>query len=67
MEVPEYYREFNTCVQRHILVETRGDVRVNAVLKVGALAETINSVEAPVVVVFNLNRKDGCLWKGDGV
>ncbi len=44
---------FNICVQQDILVETRGDVTVNAVLRVGAVAETINVVEAPVAVEFN--------------
>jgi len=58
---------YTLTVELHILVETRGDVMVNAVLQVGAVVETINVVEAPVAVEFNLNRKDGGLWKGDRV
>jgi hypothetical protein len=54
-------------VQKNILVETRGDVTVNAVLRTGAVAETINVVEAPAAVEFHLNREDGGLWKEDGV
>jgi hypothetical protein len=44
---------FSTFVQQNILVETRGDVTVNAALKIGAVAETVNVTEAPVAVQFN--------------
>src|SRR5437867_7778467 len=44
---------FSTFVQQNILVQTRGDVTVNVVLKVGAVAETVNVTEAPVAVQFN--------------
>jgi hypothetical protein len=44
---------FSTFVQQSILVQTRGDVTVNVVLKVGAVAETVNVTEAPVAVQFN--------------
>jgi len=44
---------FATFVQENILAETRADITVNAVLKVGAVAETVNVTEAPVSVSFN--------------
>jgi len=49
---------FNTFVQQNILVETRGDVTVNAALRVGAVAETINVREAPVAVQFNTSTME---------
>ena len=44
---------FAKFVQENILVQTRGDVTVNASLKVGTVAETVNVTEAPVSVSFN--------------
>ncbi len=44
---------FGRFVQENILVQTRGDVTVNAVLKVGSVAETVTVQEAPVSVKFN--------------
>jgi len=44
---------FNRFVQENVLVENRGDVTVNAVLRVGSLAETVTVSESPVAVKFN--------------
>jgi hypothetical protein len=44
---------FNRHVQQNVLVENRGDVTVNAVMQIGALAETITVEESPVTVKFN--------------
>ncbi len=44
---------FNRFVQEKILVENRGDVTVNAVLQLGAVAETVVVSDSPVAVKFN--------------
>jgi hypothetical protein len=44
---------FRSFVQQNILVQTRADVTVNAVLEVGAIAETVTVEESPVAVSFN--------------
>ena len=44
---------FQSFVQQNILVQTRGDVSVNAALRIGALAETVTVSETPVAVKFN--------------
>lgn len=44
---------FNAFLQRNILVQTRGDVTVNAAMEIGAITEVITVEEAPVAVAFN--------------
>lgn len=44
---------FRSFVQQNILVQTRGDVTVNAALQIGAVAETVTVAETPVAVKFN--------------
>ncbi len=44
---------FRKFVQRNILVQTRGDVTVDAALELGAVTETVDVVAAPVTVRFN--------------
>jgi hypothetical protein len=49
---------FSKFVQENILVQTRGDVTVDAVLKTGSVQESITVTEAPVAVQFNSSSKD---------
>jgi len=49
---------FSKFVQQNILVQTRGDVTVNATLTPGAVQESITVTEAPVSVQFNSSNKD---------
>jgi hypothetical protein len=44
---------FRRFVQRNILVQSRGDVTVNAALDVGSAAESVTVEAAPVAVQFN--------------
>ncbi len=44
---------FRSYVQENILVQTRGDITVNARLEVGGVTETVRVTEAPVAVQFN--------------
>ncbi len=44
---------FRTFEQRNILMQTRGDISVNPVMELGAVAETITVEETPVAVSFN--------------
>lgn len=44
---------FRSFVQQNVLVQTRGDVTVNASLQIGTLAETVTVAETPVAVKFN--------------
>lgn len=44
---------FRSYVQENILVQTRGDITVNAKLEVGGVTETVRVTEAPVAVQFN--------------
>ncbi|MEX2262318.1 MAG: carboxypeptidase regulatory-like domain-containing protein [Bryobacteraceae bacterium] len=44
---------FRSFIQENILVQTRGDVTVNARLEVGAVTETVKVTESPVAVQFN--------------
>lgn len=44
---------FRRFVQRNVLVQSRGDVTVNARLELGAVGETITVEAAPVAVSFN--------------
>ncbi len=49
---------FNRFVQENIVVQTRGDVTVNATLKPGAVQESITVDETPAAVEFNSANKD---------
>ena len=49
---------FSRYVQERIVVETRGDITVNATLKPGALQETITVNETPNAVEFNSANRD---------
>lgn len=49
---------FSKFVQENILVQTRGDVTVDAVLKTGSVQESITVSEAPAMVQFNSSSKD---------
>ena len=49
---------FSKFVQENILVQTRGDVTVNALLKTGSVQESVTVSEAPVSVQFNSSSKD---------
>jgi hypothetical protein len=44
---------FSRFLQENILVENRGDITVNAILRLGGLAETVTVLESPVAVKFN--------------
>src|SRR5579872_5274175 len=49
---------FNKFIHENIVVQTRGDVTVNATLTPGALQESITVAEAPVAVQFNSTNQD---------
>jgi hypothetical protein len=49
---------FSNFVQENILVQTRGDVTVNAVLRPGAVQQSLTVSETPVAVEFNSSNKD---------
>jgi hypothetical protein len=49
---------FSKHIQENITVQMRGDVTVNAMLRPGAVQESITVVEAPVEVQFNTSNKD---------
>ncbi len=49
---------FNRFIQENIVVQTRGDITVNAMLKPGAVQESITVNEAPAAVEFNSANKD---------
>ena len=49
---------FSKFIQENILVQTRGDVTVNAMLKAGSVQDSITVTEAPVSVQFNSSSKD---------
>lgn len=49
---------FNKFIQENITVQMRGDVTVNALMKPGAVQESITVTEAPVAVQFNSANKD---------
>ena len=44
---------FSRFIQENILVENRGDITVNATLRLGGVAETVSVTETPVAVKFN--------------
>jgi len=49
---------FNKFVQQNVVVQTRGDVTVNATLNPGAVQESITVNATPVAVQFNSSNKD---------
>ncbi|MGH8245708.1 MAG: carboxypeptidase-like regulatory domain-containing protein, partial [Gammaproteobacteria bacterium] len=49
---------FRKFVQQNILVQTRSDVTVDAVLQLGTVAETVNVTASPVAVRFNTTTMD---------
>src|ERR1700730_7916364 len=49
---------FSKFVQENIVVQTRGDVTVNATVKPGALQESITVAETPSAVQFNSSNQD---------
>jgi len=49
---------FSKFIQENIVMEMRGDITVNAVLKPGAVQETITVAESPVDVQFNSTNQD---------
>ncbi|MFN7998748.1 MAG: carboxypeptidase-like regulatory domain-containing protein [Bryobacteraceae bacterium] len=49
---------FSKVIQENIVVQTRGDITVNATLKPGAVQESITVNEAPAAVEFNSANKD---------
>src|ERR1700687_5970009 len=49
---------FGKFIQEKILVQTRGDVTVNATLTPGALQQSITVTEAPTTVEFNSSNRD---------
>jgi Carboxypeptidase regulatory-like domain len=49
---------FNRYIQENIVVQTRGDVTVNAILKPGAVQESITVNETPAAVDFNSASRD---------
>ena len=49
---------FNKFIQENILVQSGGDVTVNAGLKVGNVQSNVTVTEAPVAVEFNSSNKD---------
>jgi hypothetical protein len=49
---------FTTVVQRNVIVQARGDVTVDIMMRVAALNETITVEASPVAVQFNTSGKD---------
>lgn len=49
---------FNKFAQENILVQSGGDVTVNASLKIGSVQSTLTVTETPVAVEFNSSNKD---------
>lgn len=49
---------FGKFVQENVVVQTRGDVTVDAVLKPGAVQESVTVTDTPVSVSFNSSNKD---------
>ncbi len=49
---------FSKFVQENIVVQMRGDVTVNAMLKPGTIQDSVTVVESPVAVQFNSANKD---------
>jgi hypothetical protein len=49
---------FATVVQRNVLVQARGDVTVDVMMKVAGLAETVTVDAQPIAIQFNTSSKD---------
>jgi hypothetical protein len=49
---------FATVVQRNVLVQARGDVTADVMMKVAALSETVTVETTPVAIQFNTSSKD---------
>jgi len=49
---------FSKVIQENIVVQTRGDVTVNAVLQPGAVQESVTVEATPVAVQFNSSNQD---------
>src|SRR6266568_4044164 len=49
---------FGVYLQENIVVQTRGDVTVNAMLSPGAVTQNITVVEVPAAVQFNSSNRD---------
>ncbi|MBZ5594279.1 MAG: carboxypeptidase-like regulatory domain-containing protein [Acidobacteriia bacterium] len=49
---------FSRFIQENIVVQTRGDITVNATLKPGTVQESITVAESPVDVQFNTSNQD---------
>lgn len=49
---------FSKFIQENIVMQTRGDVTVNATLKPGTVQESVTVAEAPVAVEFNSSNQD---------
>ena len=49
---------FNRVIQENIVVQTRGDITVNAMLKPGTIQESVTVSETPAAVEFNSANKD---------
>ncbi len=49
---------FSKFIQENIAVQMRGDISVNAVLKPGAVQDSVTVMESPVAVQFNSANKD---------
>ncbi|MBI1872366.1 MAG: carboxypeptidase regulatory-like domain-containing protein [Acidobacteria bacterium] len=49
---------FTTVVQRNVIVQARGDVTVDVLMKVAGLNETVTVEASPVAIQFNTSSKD---------
>jgi carboxypeptidase family protein/TonB-dependent receptor-like protein len=49
---------FATVVQRNVLVQARGDVTADVMMKVAALSETVTVETQPIAIQFNTSSKD---------
>jgi hypothetical protein len=49
---------FATVVQRNVLVQARGDVTADVMMKVASLSETVTVETTPVAIQFNTSSKD---------
>ena len=49
---------FNRFIQENVIVQTRGDITVNAMLKPGTAQESVTVNEAPAAVEFNSANRD---------
>ena len=49
---------FATVVQRNVLVQGRGDVTADVIMKIAGLAETVTVETQPIAIQFNTSSKD---------